>query len=132
MTRAQKTALERYISEAQQTLNLGQWKIELEDSPCEDDALAEIEVSENLWQARIRVAYSFFKEKPEEQRDTIVHELIHVHTAGIERSRDRMEKILGELAWPVFQASMENEVERAVDALAKIVAPTLPIPEFPA
>jgi hypothetical protein len=132
MTRAQKTALERYISEAQQTLNLGQWKIELEDSPCEDDALAEIEVSENLWQARIRVAYGFFKEKPEEQRDTIVHELIHVHTAGIERSRDRMEKTLGELAWPVFQASMENEVERAVDALAKIVAPTLPIPEFPA
>lgn len=132
MTRAQKNALERYISEAQQTLNLGQWKIELEDSPCEDDALAEIEVSENLWQARIRVAHSFFKEKPEEQRDTIVHELIHVHTAGIERSRDRMEKTLGELAWPVFQASMENEVERAVDALAKIVAPTLPIPEFPA
>ena len=132
MTRAQKNALERYISEAQQTLNLGQWKIELEDSPCEDDALAEIEVSENLWQARIRVAHSFFKEKPEEQRDTIVHELIHVHTSGIERSRDRMEKTLGELAWPVFQASMENEVERAVDALAKIVAPTLPIPEFPA
>jgi len=132
MTRAQRSSLERYLSEAQQILNLGQWKIELGDSPCEEDALAEIEVSENLWQAKIRVAHGFFKEKPEEQRDTIAHELIHVHTAGIERARDRMEKTLGELAWPVFQSSMENEVERAVDALAKIVAPTLPMPDFPA
>lgn len=132
MTRAQKNALERYISDAQQIMNLGQWKIELSETPCEEDALAEIEVSDNLWQAKIRVAHGFFKEKPDEQRDTIVHELLHVHTAGIERSRDRMEKTLGELAWSVFQAAMDNEVERAVDAIAKIVSPTVPLPELPA
>lgn len=131
MNRAQKKALERYLLEAQQIMNLGQWKIELSDTPCDEDSLADIEVSDNLWQAKMRVARSFFKEKPEEQRDTVVHELIHVHTAGIERARDRMEKTLGELAWPIFQASMENEIERTVDALAKIVAPTLPVPEFP-
>lgn len=132
MTRAQKNALERYISEVQQIMNLGQWKIELSDVPSEEDALAEIEVSENLWQAKIRVAHGFFKEKQDEQRDTIVHELIHVHTAGIERARDRMEKTLGDLAWPIFQASMENEVERAVDALAKVVSQSVPLPELPA
>ena len=52
-----------YIAKVLPLLNLKQWDVKVSESLPPDDAYADIEVSENLWSATIRLSEDFWKEK---------------------------------------------------------------------
>ena len=123
---------ERYLNAALPTLNLRQWRIKVSPDLPPDDSWADVEVSQNLWVATIRLSNEFFKEAPEHQRNILTHELLHVHNAAMERMVERLEGVLGSQAYDILNGLWDTETERVADALAPVIAPLLPLPAFKA
>ena len=119
-----------YIAKALPLLNLKQWDVKVSESLPPDDAYADIEVSENLWSATIRLSEDFWKEKPENQRRIIAHELIHVHYAGVERLLNTIESSVGSMVFSILNHVWDTETERGADSLSTPLAKVLPLPDF--
>ena len=119
-----------YNAKALPLLNLKQWEVKVSESLPPDDSYADIEVSENLWSATIRLSEDFWKEKPENQRRIIAHELIHVHYAGVERLLNTIQTSVGSMVFDVLNHVWDTETERGADSLSTPLAKVLPLPDF--
>ena len=119
-----------YLDRAKRILNLSHWEIKISSDPPPDDAWADVEVSQNLYAATIRFSPGLWKEKPEEIRRVIAHELIHCHYAGVERLVETLEKSLGSQAYEIVASIWDVESERGADSLSTAVAELLPLPTF--
>jgi hypothetical protein len=122
--------LNDYLTRAKSILNLSHWEIKISTDSPPDDAWADVEVSQNLYAATIRFSPSLWKEKPEEIRRVIAHELIHCHYAGVERLVETLEKTLGSQAYEIVASIWDVESERGADSLSTVVAELLPLPTF--
>jgi hypothetical protein len=119
-----------YLDRAKRILNLSHWEIKISADPPPDDAWADVEVSQNLYAATIRFSHSLWKEKPEEIRRVIAHELIHCHYAGVERLVEVVQESLGTAAGEIVEKIWDVESERGADSLSTAVAELLPLPTF--
>ena len=120
----------KYCNDNLHLLNLKQWTIKVSEDLPPDDAWADVEVSENLWEATIRISNDFFKETPESQRRILSHELMHVHNAGLERFINSLEGILGSQTFDLLNKAWDTETERVAEALSHVVCSLLPVPEL--
>ena len=82
--------------------------------------------------AQIEVSPSLFKESAEEQRQVMVHELVHAHLFPLVWSWESAVKELGPRARKVANEVWNERSERACDDLARVIAPTLPLPPWKA
>lgn len=119
--------LQEYVNRCASILGLSHWKIEVSKHPCDDDSWADIEVSHNLWNAKLRVSAEFWGLDPQEKRRVIAHELIHVHYAGAERAIEALNGVIGKEAYEILANVFETEIERAADALSTPVSRLLPL-----
>ncbi len=122
--------LKSYLDEAKNILNLGHWEIKISTDSPPDDSWADVEVSQNLYVATIRFSKGLWKEKPEEIRRVIAHELIHCHYAGVERLVEVIQDALGTTAGEIVEKIWDVESERGADSLSTAVAELLPLPTF--
>lgn len=118
--------LQDYVNRASGILGLAHWKVEVSKHPCEEDSWADIEVSDNLWTATLRVSSEFWTLDNAEKRRVIAHELLHVHYAGAERAIESLEGVLGREGYEIISNVFNVEVERAADALSTPVSRLLP------
>jgi hypothetical protein len=118
--------LQDYINKSLLVFNLPQWTVTVSKHPTEEDNWADIEVSENLYSAKLRVSSDFWNASELEKRRVIAHELMHIHYAGVERAINSLEGILGSEGYGILENIYENEIERAADALSYAVASILP------
>lgn len=118
--------LQDYVNRASGILGLAHWKVEVSKHPCEEDSWADIEVSDNLWTATLRVSSEFWTLDNSEKRRVIAHELLHVHYAGAERAIESLEGVLGREGYEIISNVFNVEVERAADALSTPVSRLLP------
>ena len=121
--------MRRYVAVLQPLLRLTQWEIDVQfQYPDSEEALAESQVVRGRWVAMIRFNDKHFLNSPEEQRDTVVHELLHVVTAHERRVVWEMYEcpLPGDksLAWKAF----DFEQEMVMDHLATVLGPHLPLP----
>lgn len=121
-------ALEAYVTACLPALNLSNWKIGILTDVAPEDRYADIEPNDQAQTANLRVGNLFWAQKPEEQRLTIVHELVHLHLCRIDQAVDRLEPVLGSAAWAPWAGVYEDAYERATDAVAEILAPHIEIP----
>jgi hypothetical protein len=121
-------AVNAYVERCKEIMGLSHWEVKVSNLQPDDDAWAEIEVSDNLYQATIRFSKDLWKEKPAEIRRVVAHELIHIHQAGVERMVDTLEKPLGIAAYEIVSRTWDVESERCADSLSTIVAKVLPLP----
>jgi hypothetical protein len=121
-------ALETYVAACLPVLNLGNWKVTILTDVAPEDRYADIEPNDQAQTANLRVGNLFWAQKPEEQRLTIVHELIHLHLCRLDQTVDRLEPVLGSAAWAPWAAVYEDVYERATDAIAEILAPQVDLP----
>jgi hypothetical protein len=122
--------VEAYIESALPVFNLKQWKVTVDKSLPPDDSFADIEVSENLYEAKIRLSEDFWKETPDSQRRIIAHELVHIHYAGVERLLDHMEESVGTMVFDIIYKIWDVESERGADSLSTPLAQLLELPKF--
>jgi hypothetical protein len=118
--------LQAYVNRCLPVFGLPQWRVEVSKHPTEEDNWADIEVSDNLWTATLRVSSDFWSLDPEEKRRIVAHELLHVHYAGPERTLESLSGVLGTEAYALLSAIYEKEIERSADALSTVVSRLLP------
>lgn len=127
MTRL-KPPLYDYVQQLAGLLNLGQWRITISPQAPDDDALASCRVTSGQQLAAIRISPALIKADPEEQRDTILHELLHVHLWPLGEAVEHAFPALGTAAAGVLEAAHDLAAERATDAIAVAIAPFFPLP----
>jgi hypothetical protein len=120
--------LEAYVAEVMPLLHLGTWKVTILADVAPEDRYADIEPNDQAQTAQLRVGNLFWAQKPEEQRLTIVHELVHLHLCRLDQAVDRLEPVLGSAAWTPWAGVYEDSYERATDAIAAILASLVPVP----
>ena len=111
-----------------QMLGLDHWNIAVQFAPCSDDAKAECWRSSHQYQAKLRFSDDWFDASPEEQRLTLIHELLHCHQRPVWEAWSTAEAALGMTAWGIFSRIAEIAEETAVDGLARAIAPLFPLP----
>lgn len=127
MTDAQHEKLQAYAREVADQMRLKDWEIEVEkDEPEDDSDFACSGPAYGRKYATIRVCDDFFKAKPDEQRQTICHELIHCCLAAPTRYVDTLtdEHDLTKAQRKAFHSHLEY----SIDGLADAFAPFMPLP----
>ena len=123
--------LREWIAETQSLLGLDHWEITIVEAASDVDAWADIDAHGQAPTADLRVSFDFWKQTPEKQRLVLAHELMHLVTCRYARVTENLEAALGSLAWAVIEPQLEDAEERAVEQMARIVAPYLTLPNFP-
>lgn len=125
MTPAQsRKALVGYIRYLANELGLRDWTFELEyhQLPPIEDASASIDCIFGRKYAVIRFADTFFQADRSDQRNTMVHELIHCHLDGMDAVIRDMGVQMGSFVHSVFQDNHHRELELATDGLATAIS----------
>lgn len=124
-------ALEAWIADAIPLLGLEAWEITVLRDAADVTAHADIDPAPQRWTADLRLAHDFFAQSPEKQRLVLTHELIHLVVARADQVVENLEEPLGKIAFGLFEPNYVDASERAVEHLARIIAPFLPLPELP-
>jgi len=109
-----------YVRQLADALALKDWVIEMSEDPPPTGAVAA--VGAILGRKRGCVYLSdnhLHRDCPDEQRDSIVHELIHLHLSSFHRSVEQFRQ---------YSAANDTLMEYAVDGLAAGISPLLPLP----
>lgn len=123
--------LKDWIELSQSVLGLEQWEITIVEAAADVDAWADIDAHAQQPTADLRVSFDFWKQTPEKQRLILTHELMHLVVSRYARVTENLEDALGALAWAVIEPQLEDAEERAVEHMARIIAPYLSLPNFP-
>ena len=124
-------ALEAYVAELQEALGITVWKITVVREASDVEAWADINPHEQAESAELRVSYDFWKQTPEHQREILIHEMLHIVTARLDQTVESIEEAFGKVIWAIYEPLFEDATERVVDHLAKVIAPSVPLPVFP-
>jgi hypothetical protein len=126
-----RKALERYIRTTADEMGLRDWRISLSRKPADGSANAAIWLRTNHKEAVIYVAADFRDHAPDEQRCSIVHELIHCHLEPPTKLlTGDLRQHLGD-SGSLFIEAFINAIEYGVDGLATAIAPRLPLIDWP-
>jgi hypothetical protein len=110
-----------YVRDIADRMGLKDWTITVPGAPPEDHDDASTRMSYGRKVARVYLPDSFRHETPEEQRDIIVHELVHPHFAAMD---GMAEDWLDSDRYVAFLRMFEY----GVDAMAAVIAPHMPLP----
>lgn len=123
-------AAQEYIWLIRDHMRLTFWDVYLSDTATEKGNWADVTVTEGKHSAAIRLCSQFWDLTPEQRRETIVHEMLHVvHWRAIDGIGNGWAKLVKEQeAFDAVWALTSTEVELMVDQLTAIIAPHMPLP----
>ena len=120
-------------------MRLQAWDFEVVEADATDDAVLDVHPDPRIWWARVRVG-SFFTTDPnivhgpEEQRKAAIHELLHLPQADLLRwiYEGDWDKPLAPDVAESIRARVVDELEKATDFYARLIAPFMPpVPKWP-
>lgn len=117
-----------YVATLQPLLRIQHWAITVGNNEPSDGALADNCCYMRQYRNDIHFSDRFFGKSPEQQRETVVHELLHVVVEHWYRSTRAAFQGLSSTSQEWAIERNEHEMEMCVDSLAKILAPHLPLP----
>lgn len=128
--------IQRYANKLKNMMGLSHWTIHMSPKPCNVDALGETEVihAQNL--ATIYLHKDFRKDKPEDIRATMVHELLHCHMSHIsevvhEILKPEEDDQKGKVIHKATISVLDYEIERVIDAISESLGKWMPAPDMP-
>lgn len=123
-------ATEAWVQEAARLLGLGHWKITLKRTPLEDERQAQAMTSVCFHNkaAHIELHPDWPTYDVDEQRQILVHELLHPVTSGLRFIGETTElgQLLGAPMATMFEGVVKREIETMVEGLAKAIAESFP------
>lgn len=124
-------ALEGYLALASKVLRLDGWKVSISPVPADDDAVAQIDAPWAQRRAEVRLGAEFWVSGPEDQRDALVHELLHLVLMPAWQMVDELlDEELSARAARIGWLAFTQHMEYSIDQLASVIAPQLPLPDF--
>lgn len=80
--------------------------------------------------ARVTVATGFFALSPDEQREAIVHEMVHPHLHALAEHVEGLQGEIGRAHHVALLAGFMRDLERASDALTGALVEHMPLPSW--
>jgi len=130
MTDNQWVILRKYIRDMADELGLKDWKITLMDEPCGEGLSADITSVVGRKVAKMRICPDFLQATAESQRNTIIHELLHLHTDGMRQTICGDLNNSGALSKPqcdIFWYTFDRMDEYCVDGIANAIDCKYPV-----
>lgn len=126
----------RYCMKLKKLLKLSEWNIIVDPTPCSSDCLGECQVTYGQHAAVIYLHKNFRKDKPEDIRATLVHELLHCHMGQItEAAMSALEPLEEDPGGKKIVKStinaIEYQTERVIDLISEAIVPMMPLPNMP-
>lgn len=132
MTDEQYESLSAYLRVMADAMALKDWAIHLQrKTPENPNHQAAVQSVYGRRHANIWVDSAFFDDSPEEQRQTITHELLHLHINPIKHALQNAKTNLGDHTYGVVEGMMDDATEFAVDDISAVLALGLPLPVWP-
>lgn len=130
-TKARREALVAYVEQLMAVLKLSEWHVTIDLASDSGDAYAQVHLVIAQQNATLELSPSFLDFDPVCQRDTLVHELLHLHLNPI---ADLSSQLLGDaLDGPLVamhERGVLHDIEGRVDVLACAVGALLDPPDF--
>lgn len=119
-----------YVEILQAAIGLAHWHVIIYDDPHprKPDVVAVVDPGEGQNLGELWLNDGALEEEPEDLRATIVHELLHLHQGHILHAIDDLSGEFGTTAWNLWESGFRRELEYMTDALARVIAPHLPLP----
>lgn len=118
----------KYGQQLQSLLRLDHWRIDVSTELPEKANNADVTWWESKWRATMRFSDEYLTSSPEDQRYSMVHELLHLHLRGPALIIKQLREHMSDVGFCYTDERWEHEEELAVDALAQVLAPYLPLP----
>lgn len=136
MDEKRQTGLARmreYVATLQPLMRLSHWEIIIhEDPPENDDASASMTPHDHDWRAWLRLSDHYLDQLASNyQRLHMVHELTHLYFRGLDVAHTTLANGFAFAVWHIIDDRYSHEMELAVDGLATIIAPHMPLPAPP-
>lgn len=133
MRKRDRKALCGYIRWVADTMDLRDWVFDVSyEPPSDPEAYATCRPILGRRRAVLKFCADFREMEPDVQRNTIVHELVHCHMAGLQSQAELdLESLLGKPTDAVFFSAFRRNVEYAVDGLAGAIAKHMPYIDWP-
>jgi hypothetical protein len=119
----------RYLRQLADLLGLRDWHITLSRAHSAHDVFAAVRVDRQKDEATVHLNDTWHGFTPEQQRQTLVHELLHCHTTRLHRVVTRLGYLIDGPAMEYVKQAHDEEEEIVVQRLARVIAPYLPLPE---
>ncbi len=132
MTSKQQRSFVRWVSDIAAILVPG-WDVRLHfsDPGTIADGAEAIASVECIWgrrKASVTVSPDIVNCGPEEQREVVVHELVHVIHYGVKALvTTTVAPMIGSSAWVAFEPGLTKADEDSTDAMARAIAPFFPL-----
>jgi hypothetical protein len=121
-------SLARYVDAIAADFGLRDWEITiLDETPDSATAIASCEAVFGRRVAHLRFSHAFFHSPPEDQRNTVIHELLHAHLAATDQAVEDHVGLLGSESRVIARNTYNTTREYAVDALAAAIADKYPL-----
>lgn len=124
-------AVSDWIADVQSAMRLQAWRIHLDSAPCEDGYDATVQLHRGRWEAHLSLTRHWNRLPPSEQRHVLVHELLHLVMEPVEEAVRGLRDVLDPITTTILEATVDNRVELAIEAISRRVAETLPLPPAP-
>src|ERR1039458_5728905 len=120
--------LATYVRTVADMLGLKDWVIEVSDEPADEQYDAFISMRECQKHATLYIGHSYWADSPEEQRHTIVHEMLHPHLDQMQRLIERNSEVFGSVPAAILIGQHKVDLEFATDAIAAAISQHFPLP----
>jgi hypothetical protein len=122
-------ALGNYMLDMAKRIGLSDWRLVISvgtmDNP---EHGAEVQTHSGSKTANITLREDWPELSPEDLRELVVHELVHLHTKPIKDVLWNKREMLGSIVTGLIYDEMDTHEEYAVDLISRIWARELPLP----
>lgn len=117
-----------YIRDLADRMELRDWSVIVRRKPTKKTFGAGLHCTYGRKIMEISLAPNFNAFSPERQRHYLVHELVHVHLWGVNQAMADARANHPKCWVKMLELTMQNAEEYGVDALAEIIAKSMPFP----
>jgi hypothetical protein len=100
----------------------------MHDAPDDYNCFAEFHRHVGAHDGKLFLGDAFFDLPADQQRETVVHELLHAHLRPLFEVYFDLDELLGKAVWEVVARWHNAAEETVVDGLAKALARHFPLP----
>lgn len=129
-TKDGRLQIEIYVDTCKNLLGLKDWKIIYK--VCEEPAKeAEADIAPQHGKlAHLRLNKNFFALPPHHQRNTICHELVHLHMSGIDDCFLSTRDVVGGAVYALLDNLYTEASENATQTMSHLLEGLLPLPDW--
>lgn len=118
----------KYVAEIQYRLFRRDIRVTIDSRHSDEGTYAQVSPHEQAQEAVIRFSPDFFNDTREGQRDTVVHELLHLHFVNFDDVAHAWVDKLAPVDYAMLRRMLVRAEERTVDIMSKIISPHMPLP----